>query len=104
MPPIHLKLDWLSSFLTVVSMLMVGRRQWWGWLVAALNCFVLLYIAHQSRLGGLMRTLSAWQFTRGILTNGLRAHRRENDVCENSRHDKLLNVRTAKPNLSPPRM
>ena len=52
MPLIHVKLDWLSSFLTVVSMLMVGRRQWWGWLVAALNCFVLLYIAHQSRPRG----------------------------------------------------
>ena len=54
MPLIHVKLDWLSSFLTVVSMLMVGRHQWWGWLVAALNCFVLLYIAFQSGLGGLI--------------------------------------------------
>ncbi len=48
------KLDWFSSLLTVSSMIVVGRQLWWGWILAAVNCFVLLYIAHQSGLSGLI--------------------------------------------------
>lgn len=49
-----MKLDWFSSLLTVSSMIAVGRQLWWGWILAAVNCFVLLYIAHQSGLSGLI--------------------------------------------------
>jgi hypothetical protein len=50
----QVKLDWFSSLLTISSMIVVGRQLWWGWVLAAVNCFVLLYIAHQSGLSGLI--------------------------------------------------
>jgi hypothetical protein len=50
----QVKLDWFSSLLTVSSMIVVGRQLWWGWVLAAVNCFVLLYIAHESGLSGLI--------------------------------------------------
>ncbi|HLH07948.1 MAG TPA: hypothetical protein VKW78_11985 [Terriglobales bacterium] len=49
-----MKLDWFSSLLTVSSMIAVGRQLWWGWVLAAINCFVILYIAQESGLRGLI--------------------------------------------------
>ena len=39
-----LKLDYLSCVLTITSTILVGRRCWQGWLLAAVNCVIMCII------------------------------------------------------------
>jgi hypothetical protein len=39
-----LRLDYLSCVLTVTSTILVGRRCWEGWALAAVNCVVMCII------------------------------------------------------------
>lgn len=40
-----LRLDYLSCVLTVISTILVGRRFWEGWILAALNSVIICLIA-----------------------------------------------------------
>lgn len=40
-----LRLDYLSCVLTVISTILVGRRFWEGWVLAALNSVIICIIA-----------------------------------------------------------
>ncbi|MFY9558863.1 MAG: hypothetical protein WAQ52_01395 [Terriglobales bacterium] len=40
-----LRLDYLSCILTVISTILVGRRFWEGWILAALNSVIICLIA-----------------------------------------------------------
>ncbi|MFB3812752.1 MAG: hypothetical protein ACE14L_01465 [Terriglobales bacterium] len=40
-----LRLDYISCLLTVLSTIMIGRRMWAGWVVAAINSVVICVIA-----------------------------------------------------------
>jgi hypothetical protein len=40
-----LRLDYISCVLTVLSTLMVGRRMWYGWVVAGMNSVIICAIA-----------------------------------------------------------
>jgi hypothetical protein len=47
-----LKLDYLSCLLTVISTILVGRRWWVGWVLAAINSVILCVIGYRtSQLG-----------------------------------------------------
>ena len=47
-----LKLDYLSCLLTVISTILVGRRYWGGWVLAAINSVILCVIGYRtSQLG-----------------------------------------------------
>jgi hypothetical protein len=47
-----LRLDYISCVLTIVSTVMVGRRHWAGWLIAAVNSIIICVIAvRTSQLG-----------------------------------------------------
>ncbi len=46
------RLDYISCVLTIVSTLMVGRRMWYGWLVAGVNSVVICAIGWQTRQFG----------------------------------------------------
>lgn len=39
-----LRLDYLSCVLTIASTVLVGRKMWHGWVVAAVNSLVLCFI------------------------------------------------------------
>ena len=39
------RLDYLSCILTVVSTILVGRRQWEGWILAAINSVIICIVA-----------------------------------------------------------
>jgi hypothetical protein len=41
---LHLHLDYISCLLTVASTVMVGKRLWQGWIVAAINSIVICFI------------------------------------------------------------
>ena len=45
MAPILLRLDYLSCVLTVLSTIMIGRKQWTGWIVAGVNSIVISVVA-----------------------------------------------------------
>lgn len=40
-----LRLDYLSCVLTVISTILVGRRLWEGWVLAAINSVIICVIA-----------------------------------------------------------
>jgi hypothetical protein len=47
-----LKLDYLSCVLTVISTILVGKRWWGGWVLAAINSVILCVIGYRtSQLG-----------------------------------------------------
>ncbi len=39
------RLDYISCLLTVISTILVGRRIWYGWIVAAVNSVIITWIA-----------------------------------------------------------
>ncbi len=43
-----LRLDYISCILTIVSTIMVGRKHWSGWIVAAINSVVISVIAFRT--------------------------------------------------------
>jgi hypothetical protein len=42
--PLVLRLDYLSCVLTILSTILVGRRLWEGWVVAAVNSVIICII------------------------------------------------------------
>ena len=47
-----LRLDYLSCALTIVSTVLVGRRCWEGWALAAVNSVVICFIGFQTQQTG----------------------------------------------------
>ena len=47
-----LRLDYLSCVLTVISTILVGRRVWEGWVLAAVNSVIICVIAAQTSQTG----------------------------------------------------
>ena len=47
-----LRLDYLSCVLTVISTILVGRRIWEGWVLAAANSVIICVIAAQTSQTG----------------------------------------------------
>ncbi len=45
MAPAPLRLDYISCILTVLSTIMIGRKQWTGWIVASVNSVVISVVA-----------------------------------------------------------
>jgi len=41
---VFLHLDYISCMLTILSTILVGRKQWTGWVVAAINSVVICLI------------------------------------------------------------
>jgi len=39
-----LRLDYLSCILTIISTIMVGKRCWEGWILAAINSVIICFI------------------------------------------------------------
>ena len=47
-----LRLDYISCILTITSTILVGRKQWEGWLIAGVNSVLVCIIGvHTSQLG-----------------------------------------------------
>ena len=68
-----LRLDYLSCVLTIASTILVGRRCWEGWLVAAVNSVIICIIGIKTaQLGFIPANL----FCIVISANNLRAWRR----------------------------
>jgi hypothetical protein len=49
-----LRLDYLSCLLTVGSTILVGRRCWEGWALAAVNCVIMCVIGLRTAQLGLI--------------------------------------------------
>jgi hypothetical protein len=47
-----IRLDYLSCVLTILSTLMVGRKQWAGWVVAAVNSVLICVIGMRTAQTG----------------------------------------------------
>jgi len=69
-----LRLDYLSCILTVVSTVLVGKRQWEGWLLAAVNSVIICVIAVRTAQTGF---IPANLFCIVLYGVNLRAWRRE---------------------------
>jgi hypothetical protein len=48
------RLDYLSCLLTIASTVLVGRKMWHGWLVAAANSVILCFIGIRTAQFGLV--------------------------------------------------
>jgi nicotinamide riboside transporter PnuC len=46
------RLDYISCFLTIFSTVLVGRRIWQGWILAAVNSGIICWIGLQTRQTG----------------------------------------------------
>ena len=49
-----LHLDYVSCFLTILSTLLIGKRLWYGWIIAALNSLVVCVIGVQTAQYGFL--------------------------------------------------
>ena len=63
-----MRLDYLSCALTVVSTVLIGRRMWHGWIVAALNSVVVCIIGMRTAQFGFV---PANLFCIGLYANNL---------------------------------
>jgi len=55
------RLDYLSCVLTIVSTILVGKRCWEGWVLAAVNSVVICVIGVKTaQLGFVQRICFAW--------------------------------------------
>jgi hypothetical protein len=63
-----LRLDYLSCVLTIVSTVLVGRKMWHGWIVAAVNSVVLCWIGIRTAQFGFV---PANLFCIGLYANNL---------------------------------
>jgi hypothetical protein len=70
------RLDYISCVLTVVSTVLVGRKMWHGWVVAAINSVVLCLIGIQTAQFGFV---PANLFCIGLYANNLSRWRPRND-------------------------
>ena len=46
------RLDYISCLLTVVSTVMIGRRDWHGWIIAGVNSAIICVIGFQTSQSG----------------------------------------------------
>jgi nicotinamide riboside transporter PnuC len=74
-----LRLDYLSCVLTIASTILVGRRCWEGWMVAAVNSIIMCIIGVKTAQLGF---IPANAFCIVISVNNLRSWRRSNAVCQ----------------------
>lgn len=63
-----LRLDYISCVLTIVSTVLIGRRLWHGWIVAALNSVVVCIIGMRTAQFGFV---PANLFCIGLYANNL---------------------------------
>ena len=63
-----LRLDYLSCVLTIISTILVGRKNWEGWVLAAANSVVLCVIGLRTAQVGLV---PANLFCMGLYANNL---------------------------------
>jgi hypothetical protein len=63
-----LRLDYLSCVLTVLSTILIGRKMWHGWIIAALNSIVVCVIGLRTAQFGF---LPANIFCIGLYANNL---------------------------------
>lgn len=68
-----LRLDYLSCVLTIVSTILVGRRCWEGWILAAINSVVVCLIGFRTAQFGF---IPANVFCIGLYVVNLRAWRK----------------------------
>ena len=47
-----MRLDYISCFLTIGSTVLIGKRHWQGWLIAAANSVIICYIGLQTEQTG----------------------------------------------------
>jgi hypothetical protein len=47
-------LDYISCFLTILSTILIGKRLWYGWIVAGLNSLVVCVIGVQTAQYGFL--------------------------------------------------
>lgn len=47
-----MRLDYISCFLTIGSTVLIGKRYWQGWLIAAANSVIICYIGLQTEQTG----------------------------------------------------
>jgi hypothetical protein len=47
-------LDYVSCFLTILSTILIGKRLWFGWIIAALNSLVVCVIGVQTAQYGFL--------------------------------------------------
>jgi nicotinamide riboside transporter PnuC len=50
--PFHL--DWVSGFLSLFVMYVVGKKIWWGWLLGIVNIAMFIYINTTYKLWGFL--------------------------------------------------
>jgi len=67
-----LRLDYISCLLTVISTILVGRRIWHGWLIAAVNSVVVCIIAMRTSQYGF---IPANVLCLGLYANNVRTWR-----------------------------
>ena len=46
-------MDWLAAALTLISMVLKTRKNWWGWVIDVPTIVVWMYLMWQARLYGL---------------------------------------------------
>jgi len=63
-----LRLDYLSCFLTVLSTVLVGKKQWQGWVIAGANSIIICVIGMRTEQFGF---LPANLFCIGLYANNL---------------------------------
>jgi hypothetical protein len=73
------RLDYISCVLTIVSTVLIGRRMWHGWIVAALNSVVVCLIGIQTAQFGFV---PANLFCIGLYANNLSRWRPRNRASE----------------------
>ena len=63
-----IRLDYLSCFLTVLSTILLGKRLWQGWVIAAVNSIILCIIGMRTAQFGFV---PANLFCIGLYANNL---------------------------------
>lgn len=77
-----LRLDYLSCLLTIVSTVMVGKKMWHGWIVAAINSIVVCLIGIRTAQFGFV---PANLFCIGLYANNLSQWRPKVNALEQAR-------------------
>jgi hypothetical protein len=62
------RLDYISCLLTVFSTILIGKRLWQGWIIAALNSFIICLIGMRTAQFGFV---PANLFCMGLYANNL---------------------------------
>jgi nicotinamide riboside transporter PnuC len=68
-----IRLDYLSCILTIASTILVGKRYWEGWILAAINSVIVCFIGLQTAQFGF---IPANVFCIGLYAMNLRAWRK----------------------------